>query len=572
MASEPPKTNDPERAGDATRRARRDPIQSSLGGPVAAQVFGRVEGAHVTGRPIKEPPGFDLDQNKPRWHGGVFGTPSGPTSEWQPPPLDTSWDSKPGPDGKVKIKIGKNTARKLDKARRPGETDNDVVDRVMGKYKGTDGSTPPHKFYPPGPDRAIAASIDQAVRDMPNTLRAAEYPPGDERVRPIAGVVAEHLSGLSGAKRFAVLSQLQKKFAASPDPYRRAELKLGLSRAMLHDVADGTARCEREDFQRLIDEAASAMKPGDVRDTVSALRDHPDIAAGSRIAVKILDLQIGEIESRLAGTRSEIEWLKRCALAANHVHALNKSPQLNKLGETGFHKLLEAFRQRDVLMIHKDEIFPAEFKSVLDAASPTFVVQHNWAAAFDKAQEFDAGEWRLSYDETIFEFRISGSRVIASVATHQDHSPSTALMCVEAPSGWCLTGVYTFAHGKWTASKGHEDADAVFALCISQIRAMAIALEAEVAVTECVRAPAKLNKARERKGKLPILDYHVVNLARRTRPERLPDFEGERGTHASPRLHFRRGHWRHYENHKSWVRWCLVGDPELGFVDKHYRL
>lgn len=23
---------------------------------------------------------------------------------------------------------------------------------------------------------------------------------------------------------------------------------------------------------------------------------------------------------------------------------------------------------------------------------------------------------------------------------------------------------------------------------------------------------------------------------------------------------------------KSWIRWCLVGDPDLGFVDKDYRL
>jgi hypothetical protein len=33
-----------------------------------------------------------------------------------------------------------------------------------------------------------------------------------------------------------------------------------------------------------------------------------------------------------------------------------------------------------------------------------------------------------------------------------------------------------------------------------------------------------------------------------------------------------RGHWRHYERHKTWIKWTLVGDPDLGFVDKHYRL
>lgn len=37
-------------------------------------------------------------------------------------------------------------------------------------------------------------------------------------------------------------------------------------------------------------------------------------------------------------------------------------------------------------------------------------------------------------------------------------------------------------------------------------------------------------------------------------------------------MHFRRGHWRHYQDHRTWIKWCLVGDPDLGFVDKHYKL
>jgi len=31
-------------------------------------------------------------------------------------------------------------------------------------------------------------------------------------------------------------------------------------------------------------------------------------------------------------------------------------------------------------------------------------------------------------------------------------------------------------------------------------------------------------------------------------------------------------HWRHFENHKTWIKWHLRGDPCLGFIDKHYRL
>jgi hypothetical protein len=40
----------------------------------------------------------------------------------------------------------------------------------------------------------------------------------------------------------------------------------------------------------------------------------------------------------------------------------------------------------------------------------------------------------------------------------------------------------------------------------------------------------------------------------------------------SPRLHFRRGHHRHYENYKLWIKWQLVGNPDIGFIDKDYKL
>lgn len=79
-----------------------------------------------------------------------------------------------------------------------------------------------------------------------------------------------------------------------------------------------------------------------------------------------------------------------------------------------------------------------------------------------------------------------------------------------------------------------------------------------------------INHQRERRGRLPLADYHVVMLAHRRRLEPLPRDPGAEVTRK--RLHFRRGHWRHYANHKTWIKWMLVGDPDLGFVDKEYRL
>ena len=45
------------------------------------------------------------------------------------------------------------------------------------------------------------------------------------------------------------------------------------------------------------------------------------------------------------------------------------------------------------------------------------------------------------------------------------------------------------------------------------------------------------------------------------------------GTHASPRWHIRRGHWRTLSNgQRVFVRECAVGDQARGGVIKDYRI
>lgn len=100
-----------------------------------------------------------------------------------------------------------------------------------------------------------------------------------------------------------------------------------------------------------------------------------------------------------------------------------------------------------------------------------------------------------------------------------------------------------------------------------QIKAACIALDAQVAEATTVR------EAHSRSGggsPQPLKAHHIVSLARRTaRPASLGDGSG---SGRRKRLHFRRGHWRHFEAHKTWIRWMLVGNPDLGFVEKEYRL
>jgi hypothetical protein len=106
-------------------------------------------------------------------------------------------------------------------------------------------------------------------------------------------------------------------------------------------------------------------------------------------------------------------------------------------------------------------------------------------------------------------------------------------------------------------------------LLLLNVRAARIALEATVAEVDIVRAPYKLNAARERRGKPPLPDYDIINLANRKRYVPVPeDLHDKRH---SPRLHFR-SHIRHYANYTVKIIWCLVGDPDLEFIDKDYKL
>lgn len=191
-----------------------------------------------------------------------------------------------------------------------------------------------------------------------------------------------------------------------------------------------------------------------------------------------------------------------------------------------------------------------------------FVVEHDWASAFAGAQDYAESDlFKLPYPQCCFELRISGKNVCVLVR--------------QAEGGDAELGVFielkTSFENAWLHAPASTIWSSVVDFAMQQLKAICVSLEAEAATHEVVRASYKLNQARERRGKLPLYDHHVVKLAGRTRAApRAPDAERTPGT--KRRLHFRRAHWRHYENHQTWIKWMLVGDPDLGFVDKEYRL
>jgi hypothetical protein len=76
------------------------------------------------------------------------------------------------------------------------------------------------------------------------------------------------------------------------------------------------------------------------------------------------------------------------------------------------------------------------------------------------------------------------------------------------------------------------------------------------------------NRRKIEQGKLPIYDWTTIWIE----PAK-PRSEGKGGTHASPRLHDRRGHLRRLANGKNvWVKSCKVGDASKGAIFHDYAI
>lgn len=103
-------------------------------------------------------------------------------------------------------------------------------------------------------------------------------------------------------------------------------------------------------------------------------------------------------------------------------------------------------------------------------------------------------------------------------------------------------------------------------LALSMLRAFLSAMNCMNVSRKENRPSTKLQKARKGRGKALLFSYWTLILNGRS----LSEHHG--GTHASPRVHLRRGHPRQYALGKwTWVQPCAVGNRAAGMVHKDYR-
>lgn len=83
------------------------------------------------------------------------------------------------------------------------------------------------------------------------------------------------------------------------------------------------------------------------------------------------------------------------------------------------------------------------------------------------------------------------------------------------------------------------------------------------------KPPKMINDKRKKKGKAPFFSYRTLHVTGDSSAKE----SSSKGTHASPRLHLRRGHIRKLpDGRRVWVTSCLVGDKTKGFAAHDYKV
>lgn len=223
---------------------------------------------------------------------------------------------------------------------------------------------------------------------------------------------------------------------------------------------------------------------------------------------------------------------------------------------TRLHAVREAMAAGRVY--HGPDAVPVERDALMLASGHPFILRHDWLALLGPG--FDPwdvqNDFRIPFPITAFEFLADG-RPVTLVCLQPEGEPIAMTAIVKCGDSWLFPGV------------PDETADyPIIQACWDQVRAACVAMDLGLAVASEQPAPERLNAKRQRSGKDPIPTLRVIDIAHKHVRS-----DGDKQGAGHKRLHFRRGHWRHFDDgHKTWIKWMLVGDPSLGFVEHQYKL
>lgn len=183
-------------------------------------------------------------------------------------------------------------------------------------------------------------------------------------------------------------------------------------------------------------------------------------------------------------------------------------------------------------------------------------------AMTERTPHYQSSELLIPYPFSYFEFFMDDEYWLVEVIEREDKTAALK---------------YHFNYeNKWhqATHREYEDCE-VFRLLKRQVIGALIALEAKAAskVTHdqalTPPTPAMMERLKKVFKQEFNFGYSIIELTKQTKKGVGTSVCQE----SKVRLHFRRGHWRDWLGVPKCVRvrWALVGDPALGFVDKHYR-
>lgn len=249
---------------------------------------------------------------------------------------------------------------------------------------------------------------------------------------------------------------------------------------------------------------------------------------------------------------------------------------------TNLHDLIDALRAGKVW----DPSFRKNIKEV-------FSQQHSWALGTAKnAVCFDMGDcndvpslalipdlMRLPYPVTWLEGATADGLLGLLAAECDDGMMNVAVFNKKPGTPWYFIGVFDVfkdeesdirckARARFSEDESwNEDALKYATRATSVLCRFVMALNCVNTRRVEHPAPKFMNQKRAAKGRQPLFSFWTLHLPGSAANDGTPFG----GTHASPRLHLRRGHIRQYAPGKyTWVEACIVGNKQAGMVVKDY--
>lgn len=236
------------------------------------------------------------------------------------------------------------------------------------------------------------------------------------------------------------------------------------------------------------------------------------------------------------------------------------------------HKFVEffmRFRNENDALIKRTAEYVSECEkfSFYDA-----VEGNNFKYLADFGREmFRSGLAKMPHEKTYFECGIRIGECDAVLAMWGGHDDSDIWFYLSRDYGvsWAPGGAINMETGKAVPYDEEERVMAgfsealggVFYACMALLMSKSTKQEMEI-------AGESANRKRIKAGKIPLYSHRVVTIN--------PDCRGgggRGGSHASPRLHWRRGHIRRYKTGcEIWIAPTLVGSADRGIITHEYRV